>query len=103
MSSFSNSSSLGSSSARPYQNGKSNGWKQNGSGKGRRKEETRVVEEEQLEEMDETQYFEQNRIRQLKDERIHIQKKTFTKWCNSYLNRVGTWPAEGPESPESPG
>ena len=38
---------------------------------------------------DETVYFEKNRIQQLKDERIHIQKKTFTKWCNSYLNKVG--------------
>lgn len=37
---------------------------------------------------DETLFFERNRIKQLKDERIQIQKKTFTKWCNSYLNRV---------------
>ncbi|KAI1720497.1 spectrin repeat domain-containing protein [Ditylenchus destructor] len=37
---------------------------------------------------DETLYFERNRIQQLKDERIHIQKKTFTKWCNSYLNKA---------------
>ena len=37
---------------------------------------------------DETLYFERNRIQQLKDERVHIQKKTFTKWCNSYLTKV---------------
>lgn len=37
---------------------------------------------------DETLYFERNRIQHLKDERIYIQKKTFTKWCNSYLNKV---------------
>lgn len=37
---------------------------------------------------DETAYFEKNRIKQLQDERVHIQKKTFTKWCNSYLNKV---------------
>lgn len=46
----------------------------------------RVVEDEYLQ--DETVFFEQNRIKQLKNERIHIQKKTFTKWVNSYLNRV---------------
>ena len=37
----------------------------------------------------ETLYFERSRIRTLQDERVHIQKKTFTKWCNSFLNRVG--------------
>lgn len=37
---------------------------------------------------DETLYFERNRIQHLKDERVYIQKKTFTKWCNSYLNKV---------------
>lgn len=36
----------------------------------------------------ETLFFERNRIKQLQDERVHIQKKTFTKWCNSFLNRV---------------
>ncbi|KAK6020238.1 hypothetical protein OSTOST_14111, partial [Ostertagia ostertagi] len=35
----------------------------------------------------ETLFFERNRIKQLQDERVHIQKKTFTKWCNSFLNR----------------
>lgn len=43
-------------------------------------------EDEEFE--DETTYFEKNRIKQLQDERVHIQKKTFTKWCNSYLNKV---------------
>uniref|UniRef100_A0A914LVI8 Calponin-homology (CH) domain-containing protein n=1 Tax=Meloidogyne incognita TaxID=6306 RepID=A0A914LVI8_MELIC len=37
---------------------------------------------------DETLYFERNRIKQLKDERRDIQKKTFTKWCNTYLSRA---------------
>ncbi|XGW05367.1 hypothetical protein V3C99_016045 [Haemonchus contortus] len=36
----------------------------------------------------ETLFFERNRIKQLQDERVHIQKKTFTKWCNSFLNRA---------------
>lgn len=38
--------------------------------------------------LDKTLYFERGRIQQLKDERVHIQKKTFTKWCNSFLTRV---------------
>lgn len=37
---------------------------------------------------DPTLSFERNRIKQLQDERVHIQKKTFTKWCNSFLNRA---------------
>ncbi|CAI4223262.1 unnamed protein product [Auanema sp. JU1783] len=37
---------------------------------------------------DETLFFERSRIKQLQDERVHIQKKTFTKWCNSFLNRA---------------
>lgn len=45
-----------------------------------------MMEEEDLD--DPTVYFERQRIQQLKDERIHIQKKTFTKWCNSFLTRV---------------
>uniref|UniRef100_A0A0N4ZQ51 Spectrin beta chain n=1 Tax=Parastrongyloides trichosuri TaxID=131310 RepID=A0A0N4ZQ51_PARTI len=35
-----------------------------------------------------TAYFESNRITYLQDERTIIQKKTFTKWCNSYLNKA---------------
>ncbi|CAD6193236.1 unnamed protein product [Caenorhabditis auriculariae] len=37
---------------------------------------------------DETLFFERSRIKHLQDERVHIQKKTFTKWCNSFLNRA---------------
>lgn len=32
--------------------------------------------------------FEAGRINVLKEERQYIQKKTFTKWVNSYLNKV---------------
>ncbi|KJH48207.1 spectrin repeat-containing domain protein [Dictyocaulus viviparus] len=42
----------------------------------------------------ETLFFERNRIKQLQDERVHIQKKTFTKWCNSFLNRLENIGAE---------
>lgn len=33
--------------------------------------------------------FERDRINYLKNERILSQKKTFTKWINSFLNKVG--------------
>ena len=32
--------------------------------------------------------FEQGRIGQLRDERVYIQKKTFTKWANAFLEKV---------------
>ena len=31
--------------------------------------------------------FEKGRIRALRDERLYIQKKTFTKWVNSFLSK----------------
>ena len=33
--------------------------------------------------------FEKSRIKTLQQERINVQKKTFTKWCNSFLSKFG--------------
>ena len=35
------------------------------------------------------QNFEKGRIKALQDERVYIQKKTFTKWANAFLEKVG--------------
>ena len=37
---------------------------------------------------DDTHDFEKGRIRALRDERLYIQKKTFTKWVNSFLVKI---------------
>ena len=41
-----------------------------------------------MDEVDTTHDFEKGRIRALRDERLYIQKKTFTKWVNSFLTKV---------------
>ena len=41
-----------------------------------------------LQEWDGGAKFEKGRIAVLQQERVYIQKKTFTKWCNSFLEKV---------------
>ena len=38
---------------------------------------------------DQMKDFEKSRIKTLQQERINVQKKTFTKWCNSFLSKYG--------------
>jgi len=44
--------------------------------------------EERPELKDSAAKYEQERIQVLQQERVHVQKKTFTKWCNSFLEKV---------------
>jgi len=44
--------------------------------------------DERLEIKDSAAKYEQERIQVLQQERVHVQKKTFTKWCNSFLEKV---------------
>lgn len=66
--------------AQSHLNGGGDGQSRNGS-----------VELDESEYSDPTLFFEKGRIKQLQDERVKIQKKTFTKWCNTFLNLVTTW------------
>jgi len=44
--------------------------------------------DERVEIKDSAAKYEQERIQVLQQERVHVQKKTFTKWCNSFLEKV---------------
>jgi hypothetical protein len=48
--------------------------------------------------------FEKGRIRALRDERLLIQKKTFTKWVNSFLakTKIEVRPRRDPRRPPGP-
>ena len=46
-------------------------------------------EDEEIPEIkDSAAKYEQERIQVLQQERVHVQKKTFSKWCNSFLEKV---------------
>ena len=49
---------------------------------------TPVVDETVDDDMEDSRKFETARIQVLQQERVYIQKKTFTKWCNSFLEKV---------------
>jgi hypothetical protein len=44
--------------------------------------------EEAMTQREDALKFETARIKALQEERLHIQKKTFTKWINSFLSKV---------------
>jgi len=52
---------------------------------------TSPEDDERLEIKDSAAKYEQERIQVLQQERVHVQKKTFTKWCNSFLEKVSPY------------